>query len=100
MPKQQVAAPVPLLTAPDLSPASRLLWLALRLQQARDLIKEALCARQGIKLVTVRPQELTLAAMRAKVEPLLPLRDLTGQADLVRCLERESRRYRKKAYAT
>lgn len=72
----------------------------LRLQQARDLIKEALCARQGIKLVTVRPQELTLAAMRAKVEPLLPLRDLTGQAELVRCLERESRRYRKKAYAT
>lgn len=45
-------------------------------QQVRDHIKEAMCRRNGIHLVTVVADELSVEAMTAKVRGLLPLRDL------------------------
>lgn len=62
----------------------------LRMQQARDLIKEALCARNGINLVVIHRADLTLEAMRRRVGALLPLRDLRGHEALIAYLERVS----------
>lgn len=62
----------------------------LHVQQARDLMKEALCARNGIHLVVIHRADLTLEAMREKVGALLPLRDLRGHEALVAYLEKVS----------
>jgi len=48
---------------------------AWRRQQARDLVKEALAAREGVSLVRVRPQDLELAKLMQLLDGLLPLRD-------------------------
>lgn len=63
-------------------------------QHLRDLIKAGLCLYQGIRLVIVHPEDLTLESMRRKVGQLLPLRDLTGQEQLIDFLEEESFVYR------
>lgn len=65
-----------------------------RQQQGRDLIKEAICARRGIKLVPVVAEELSLARMREKVAGHLPLRDLDDHLPLSRYLEAVGQRYR------
>ena len=67
---------------------------AVGMQQARDLMKEALCARRGCRLVVIQREDLSLAAMRQKVGDLLPLRDLRGDELLIAFLEKVSRRYR------
>lgn len=64
-----------------------------RRRQERDLVKEGLSTRAGVKLVLVHATDLTLDRMRKKVEGLLPLRDPTGHEALVRFLENISRRY-------
>lgn len=66
-------------------------------QQTRDLVKEALSAREGVKLVTIHATDLTLEGMRAKVEGLLPLRDLTGLEPLIEYLTTASKRYMSRA---
>lgn len=63
-------------------------------QHLRDLIKAGLCLYQGIRLVIVHPEDLTLEGMRRKVGQLLPLRDLIGQEQLIDFLEEESFLYR------
>lgn len=68
-----------------------------RKQQARDYIKLGISSARGIQLVVVHAADLSLAAMRAKVEGLLPLRDLHGHAPLIGYLESVSRSYRRKA---
>lgn len=63
-------------------------------QKARDLMKEALCARRGVHLVVVNREDLSLETMRRKVGTLLPLRDLSSHGELIRLLERASKHYR------
>lgn len=62
-------------------------------QQARDLMKEALCARREIRLIIVTPADLNLETLRAKVGKSLPLRDLGPHQELVRFLEKVRRSY-------
>lgn len=66
-------------------------------QQVRDFLKERICARRGIRLVIVRPEDLSLDGMVEKVRGLLPLRSLEGHEDLVAFLESRSLPYRRKA---
>lgn len=70
--------------------------MKLRKQKMRDLMKEAICARQGITLVVVHAEDLSLAKMQAKVGDLLPRRDLQGREPLIAYLEKVSRPHRKK----
>jgi len=67
---------------------------ALQMQQARDLMKEALCAREGIPIVTIHREDLKLETMRQKVGALLPMRDLRAHAELVEWLDKVSKPYR------
>lgn len=67
---------------------------ALAMQQARDLMKEALCARHGVRLVVIRRDDLRLAAMQQKVGSLFPLRDLKGHEQLIETLEAAGKSYR------
>ena len=66
-------------------------------QQARDYMKQRICATRGIHLVLVHPEDLTLERMRQKVQGHLPLRDLAGHEAMVTYLEETSRAYRRKA---
>ncbi len=64
-------------------------------QRARDLIKLGICVEKGIKLIVVHAEDLTLEAMRRKVEGILPLRGLEGREELAEFLEENSRPYRR-----
>jgi len=66
-------------------------------QQARDYMKQRICAARGIHLAVIHPEDLTLARMRQKVQGHLPLRDLRGHEAEVASLEKMSRGYRRKA---
>lgn len=66
------------------------------MQQARDLMKEALCARRGIKVVVITAADLSLKRMLAKVGNLLPLRDPNPNAALFQYLDRVSRSSQKR----
>lgn len=68
-------------------------------QRGRDYIKAGMCGDLGIKLVVIHREDLSLAGMRAKIGDGLPLRDLRGQAPLLRLLETVARRYRTSARA-
>lgn len=64
-------------------------------QQARDYIKQLICADRGIHLIIVHPEDLTLERMQEKVREHLPLRDLAGHEAVAAYLERMSRAYRR-----
>lgn len=64
-------------------------------QQARDYLKQLICARRGIHLAVVHAEDLSLAGMRAKVAGRLPLRDLAGHEAVINYLEKVSRSYRR-----
>lgn len=66
-------------------------------QMARDLMKKGLCADREIHLIILHPQDLTLDRIRAKLDGLLPLRNLDGQERIIQYLAAASRRYRRKA---
>ena len=66
-------------------------------QMGRDLIKAGICARRGITLITLSPEELDPERIRAKLQGLLPLRDLKEHQPLVRYLESECADYRRRA---
>lgn len=66
----------------------------LAMQQTRDLVKEALCARRGIRLIAITGSDLYLEAIQRKVSALLPQRDLSGHEELIALLERVRRQYR------
>ena len=51
-------------------------------------------ALRQIPAVVIHSEDLSLAAMQAKIGGLLPLRDLTGHEPLITFLERKARRYR------
>lgn len=65
-----------------------------REQQTRDMVKVGVCALRGIPVVVVHSEDLSLAAMEAKIGRLLPLRDPADHEPLVAFLERKARRYR------
>lgn len=67
---------------------------ALAMQQARDLIKEALCARRGVRVVVINREDLKFEIMQQKVGTLLPLRDLCCHEELIEFLEKVSKPYR------
>jgi hypothetical protein len=63
-------------------------------QQLRDFIKAGICLYQGIHLVVVRAEDLSLETMRKKIGRSLPIRDLTDQETLIDLLEEASLAYR------
>ncbi|MGE5674617.1 MAG: hypothetical protein ACM3XM_12240 [Mycobacterium leprae] len=66
-------------------------------QQARDLMKQALCPTVGVHLVVVLPADLSLQGMRQKIGKLLPQRRLKENELLLDFLEWRSLRYRQSA---
>ena len=68
---------------------------AVRKQRLRDAAKRDICAREGIDLVVVRPQDLSLTTMLQKIGKLLPLRNLLGAKPLIDYLESECAAYRR-----
>ena len=66
-----------------------------RKQRLRDAAKREICAREGINLVVVRPQDLSVATILEKIGKLLPLRNLLGAKPLMDYLEAECAAYRR-----
>lgn len=64
-------------------------------QRIRDLIKTGICAKEGITLVVIHAEDLTLDTMCKKIPALLPRRDLKGHEPLIAFLKDESRRCRR-----
>lgn len=56
-------------------------------QMARDHMKRGICAKEGITLLEVRREDLSLNTMKRRVGTHLPLRDLTGLERLIEVLE-------------
>lgn len=66
-------------------------------QQARDFIKMGICSARGIVLRIVHPEDLSLTAMKEKIDTLLPLRDLRFEGPRIAHLESVARSYRRAA---
>jgi hypothetical protein len=66
-----------------------------RKQQARDRLKEMLSAKNGIKLITIQPQDLTVNSILQKIGDSLPLQDLRYSKETIKYLERLCAGYRK-----
>ena len=62
-------------------------------QRARDAVKQELCAKNGVALVVVHPQDLSVKTLLQKVGNLLPLRSLVGAGPLIRFLDRAAAEY-------
>lgn len=62
-------------------------------QQARDHIKEGMCRRHGIRLITVVAEELTAEAITAKVRDVLALRELEEDDPVLAHLKKVSEIY-------
>lgn len=63
---------------------------ALRMRIARDLMKEALCARRGIPLIVITRADLNLKGIQQKLPATIPLRNLDGYEELIEALEKLS----------
>jgi hypothetical protein len=63
-------------------------------QRARDYMKLGICLTEGITIVIVHAEDLSLEALRQKVGALLPLRDLAGHEKLIAFLNKLGRGYR------
>jgi hypothetical protein len=61
-----------------------------RKQRTRDLIKHGLCAEQGIKLIIIHAEDLTLKTMQERISDLLPLRNLEDYQPVIAHLEQLS----------
>lgn len=66
-----------------------------RKQRLRDAAKREICAREGINLVIVRPQDLSVATILEKIGKLLPMRNLLGAQPLIDYLDAECAAYRR-----
>lgn len=62
-------------------------------QYFRDLIKAGLCLHNGLHLVVIHPEDLSLQAMRRRLPAGLPLRDLAEHEPLIDLLEARSIAY-------
>jgi len=67
-------------------------------QRLRDLIKAGLCVYEGIQLVIVRTEDLSLQGMFRKIGQRMPLRDLAGLERLIDLLESASIKYQASAH--
>ena len=56
-------------------------------QRVRDAIERLLCAENGVDLVVVHPQDLSVSTLLKKMGRLLPLRSLVGAGPLIRFFE-------------
>ena len=72
---------------------------ALSQQQARDLMKAALCANMGIPIVTVTAQDLDVRQFRDRLPAALPLHYVDLDEPYAAGLDRLCAAYRKKALA-
>lgn len=63
-------------------------------QRLRDLIKAGLCLYQGIQLVIIDAEDLSLEGVRNKIPACIPLRSLAGKEHLIDHLETASLSYR------
>ena len=70
-----------------------------RLTITRDYIKKAISQEQGIHLVTILPQDLSLERIQEKVRNLLPLKDVRHDDPVLMYLTATSRSYMRKARA-
>ena len=68
-----------------------------RLTMARDYIKMGISQEKGVRVVIVRPEDLTLKRMRKKVEGLLPLREVRPDDPVLSYLTKISFSYMGKA---
>jgi hypothetical protein len=66
-------------------------------QVARDAMKAAICQQAGVTLITIREEDLTVAAITEKVRGMLPLRNLQAHGPLVEYLNKVCRTYRESA---
>lgn len=64
-------------------------------QIARDRTKQAICERQKIALITLRPEDLTYKNMQEVLGRVLPLREMSGNEPVVNYLQSQSRIYLK-----
>lgn len=64
-------------------------------QIARDRIKQEICRRHGIPLITLRPEDLTFQRLRELLGKVLPLRDISREEPVISYLETVSHQYRK-----
>ncbi len=74
-----------------------------RRRRANDLTKRGLCAENGISLVIITRDDLSLAGIRVKIGNLLPLREGVEDSPVGRFLEQECSRFRRttpKSYLT
>jgi hypothetical protein len=64
-------------------------------QRALDVIKQEVSDANGVHLIIVRPQDLSLDTLRRLVQGWLPLRDLVGGESVVRFVEKLLSDYRR-----
>lgn len=64
-------------------------------QMARDRMKGEICARHGVPLITLRPEDLSFHRLRKLLGEVLPLRDMSENEPLISYLETASQQYRK-----
>lgn len=62
-------------------------------QQARDLMKESLARRHGIKLLIMTPETLSIEAVSALAQGVMPLRTVREEDPVVRFLRGRSKAY-------
>ena len=67
----------------------------MRKQRLRDAAKRNICAENGITLVVVHPEDLSLGQLLQKVGKLLPLRNLLGARPIINYLESACAAYRR-----
>ena len=69
----------------------------MRKQRLGDAAKRAIYARNGIALVVVHPEDLSLGQLLQKVGKLLPLRNLLGARPIINYLESACAAYRRQS---
>lgn len=62
-------------------------------QRTRDLIKAGLCLYEGILLILIHEEDLSLQAMIDRLDGRLPMRDLADHEPVIDLLERASLSY-------
>lgn len=66
-------------------------------QRRRDAIKHRICKEEGITLVVVHAEDLSIETMISKVRGLLPLRNLRGYERTLNYIEAVCKRHRRRA---
>lgn len=66
---------------------------AAAMRKVLDTLKLGLSVQHGVRLVIIRPEDLTLERMRAKIEGLLPLREVEEDDPVIQHLTKVSNAY-------